>query len=335
MKKIILPVLIMLCLQLNLFGKIDSVNANINSTIRIMIAEAFKINSEYSEKVWSGWNKVPFAILLVTEDKEFLIGHPYPSDDFKLIGYDSLLKSNVLYRDRTFDIHLLATFPAVNGLSTVVVGTPKNTNKDPIAWIITLLHEHFHQLQNFQKDYHQSVNDLNLSGGDKTGMWMLNYPFDYQNKETNIKYDSLKKSLVKIFKNKEAKLSDSLIDNFKNLRFNFKNIPSKNDYKYFSFQIWQEGIARYTELKISKMLSDDGYKFPKTILTKSKFKSAQDFYKDLFTNQLNLLNGLKLNESHRICFYSFGAFEGLLLDKINPMWKDLYFNKKFFIENYY
>jgi len=39
------------------------------------------------------------------------------------------------------------------------------------------MHEHFHQLQNGQPRYFQAVQDLGLSHGDNTGMWMLNYPF--------------------------------------------------------------------------------------------------------------------------------------------------------------
>ena len=45
------------------------------------------------------------------------------------------------------------------------------------------MHEHFHQLQWAQPEYLKAIADLGLSKGDTTGMWMLNYPFPYDNPE--------------------------------------------------------------------------------------------------------------------------------------------------------
>ena len=108
--------------------------------------------------------------MLVTPDTEFLIRHPKPSVDFAKSGYDAVLKSDVYYRKRNFPAHFLATFPAVGGISTIVVGQAENTSaKTSTPWVITLLHEHFHQLQNSQPNYYPDVNALNLARGDRTG----------------------------------------------------------------------------------------------------------------------------------------------------------------------
>lgn len=152
---------------------------------KVRIAEAEKIADRYGDEVWKDWSRVPFTLLLVTDKYEFLINHPNPSDDFKKMGYDSLLKSEVYFRDKTFNEHFLATFPAVNGVNTIVVGIPENTGRSGIAWIFTILHEHFHQFQYSNPDYYPAVDSLGLSGGDNTGMWMLNYNFPYDNKEVD------------------------------------------------------------------------------------------------------------------------------------------------------
>ena len=94
---------------------------------RIRIAEAFRLAEELGDEIWYDWSKTPFALLLVTQDYEFLMRHPNPSEDFMPVGFDSLLKSQVLYRRRTFQTNLLATFPAVNGLTTIVIGQAENT----------------------------------------------------------------------------------------------------------------------------------------------------------------------------------------------------------------
>jgi hypothetical protein len=42
------------------------------------------------------------------------------------------------------------------------------------------MHEHFHQLQDSQPGLFQKIDELGLSHGDSSGMWMLNYPFPYE-----------------------------------------------------------------------------------------------------------------------------------------------------------
>jgi hypothetical protein len=326
-------VLVLLFLsQLSVFAQNSSALRNSD---RIRMQEAFRINEKYGNKVWSGWSNVPFAILLVTDSTEFLIRHPSPSNDFQLLGYDSLLQSKVYFRKRIFDTHFLATFPAVNEISTVVVGQPENTGQSSVAWIITLLHEHFHQLQNYQKDYYNGINSLDLSGGDKTGMWMLNYPFPYADEKVNTAYDSLKVSLANLFKPENKDDLQLLTKKYLLKKEEFKNLITEKDYRYISFQLWQEGIARYTELNITKTLLDDGYSFSDSVTKLNDFIDLKKFYNQLYTNVINQITANKLNEKKRICFYAIGAGEGLLLDIVNTDWKKLYFNDKFYLEKYY
>ena len=144
---------------------------------KIRVKEAVSISKLYGEKIWKGWDSAPFAILLVTDENEYLINHPAPSEEFTLAYFDSILNTDIYKRPRKFSNNLLATFPAVGSLPVIVIGLPENTSRTSVDWIITMLHEHFHQYQYSQADYQASVNSLELSGGDQSGMWMLNYPF--------------------------------------------------------------------------------------------------------------------------------------------------------------
>ncbi|HLM60725.1 MAG TPA: hypothetical protein VK308_07975 [Pyrinomonadaceae bacterium] len=92
---------------------------NVPEVDRIRIAEAFKVGQSLDNQIWKDWNKAPFAVMPVTPENEFLIRHSKPSQDFTLIGYDSLLQSEVYFRKRSFSPNLLATFPAVGGVSTI------------------------------------------------------------------------------------------------------------------------------------------------------------------------------------------------------------------------
>ena len=302
---------------------------------RVRLAEAFKLKEKLGDDLWPGWSKTPFAVLLVTPDKEFLIRHPRPSDDFKSLGHDALLNSEVYYRDRKFQTNLLATFPAVGGISTIVIGQAENTaSKTSTPWVITLLHEHFHQLQDAQPDFFKQTEALNLSRGDQTGMWMLNYPFPYASADVSRQVSILTQRLVEAMAAKDQALFSSKLASYLEARHALKKMLSPDDYKYLSFQLWKEGMARYTEDRVAHWAA-------------AKFRPSREFreLKDFTTfaavadqvrkGIVGELSTLKLEDYKRVAFYPLGAGEGLLLDRTNRKWRSRYFAEKFDNERYF
>ena len=299
---------------------------------KLRIREAITISEKFGERIWKGINETPFTIILVTDSTEFLISHPYPSADFILSEKDTILKTDILFRKRQYSPALLATFPAVNGVNCIVVGTPENTGLNSTEWIITLLHEHFHQYEYSYPGYYQSVEELELSGGDQSGMWMLNYPFPYEDKQVIKQYQKYTLTLSSLLGGISNKNFNSLFNKYKRERNNLKQLLKPADYRYFSFQIWQEGIARYTEYKFLELLKN--YKPAKQISNLPDFISFNDHKAKLYRSQTDLLLKLKLNEGKRVCFYAIGFAEGILLDKLNPYWRLLFLTNKFYVERY-
>ena len=313
--------------------QVDSVS-KLEFEDRVRITEAFNISEKHGNSIWQGLDTIPFTILLVTNNNEFLVRHPNPTVDFKLLGYDSLLQSNVYVRDRQFSNNLLATFPAVNGISTIVVGQPENTSRSSTAWVITLIHEHFHQLQMSKPDYYSSVEGLDLAGDDKSGMWMLNYPFPYDDEEISNQYIVLSETArITLTTDEEEDFNENLLA-FLEERKKFKNMLDEKDYRYFSFQIWQEGIARYTELLTAKLLSEN-YEPSSEFMKLPDYIDFNSYYKQCYDKYLRRLETQALNFDKRTCFYTLGAAEGLILDRVNPDWRNRYFEEMFFIEKYY
>jgi hypothetical protein len=302
---------------------------------RVRLAEAFRIGDTLGNRIWSGWTTAPFAVLLVTPEYEYLIRHPKPSPDFILMNYDSLLKSNVYYRKRTQPPNLLATFPIVGGVSTIVIGQAENTaKKTSTPWVVTMLHEHFHQLQYSQPGYYDAVNELNLTHGDKSGMWMLNYPFPYDWPEMKHHFSLLSTLLAAALQAKDnADLSTKLSAYLKQ-RTELENTLSPDDYRYFSFQLWQEGIARYTEYRIAK-LAAGAYRPSKAFRSLKDYEAFDQVAGEIKLGILDQLTNVKLEESKRVTFYALGAGEGLLLDRLNPRWRESYFVDKFYLNHYF
>jgi hypothetical protein len=303
---------------------------------RIRLAEAFKIGEKFGDKVWSGWHEAPFAVLLITPDYEFLIRHPRPSADFTLLGNDTLLKSHVYFRKRTQPVHMLATFPLVGGISTIVIGQAENTDKKTSTpWVVTVLHEHFHQLQSSQPSYYSEVNSLNLSRGDQSGMWMLNFAFPYKDERVVEKFSRLSQLLAETLQAKARQDFESKLANYLKERKAFQDLLSPDDYKYFSFQLWQEGIARYTEFRVADLAASK-YKPTKAFRSLQDYTPFREVAETILNRQiLGRLSELKIEKSERLVFYPFGAAEGLLLDRTNSRWRGRYLTEKFYLDRYF
>ena len=303
---------------------------------RIRLAEAFRLADQLGDRVWPNWSKAPFALLLLTPDYEFLIRHPQPSPDFAKLGYDNRLKSDVYYRKRTFRPHLLATFPAIRGsiVSTIVIGQAENTSaKSSTPWVLTMLHEHFHQLQDSQPNFYADVEALNLSRGDQTGMWMLNYAFPYHRRDAQDQFALLSRLLSATLQSPRGARTRTL-HQYLRARAEFQSMLAPDDYNYISFQLWKEGIARYSEYRIASLAATD-YRASKEFVALEDYTSFAESAKKMHEQILEQLKSQQLGKSKREVVYAFGAAEGLLLDRFNPAWRSRYFVEKFDLGKFY
>jgi hypothetical protein len=308
---------------------------HLTDTDRVRLAEAFRVGDLLGNQLWTGWNKAPFAVLLVTPEYEFLIRHPKPSPDFTLANYDLLLKSKVYYRKRTQPQNLLATFPAVGGIPTIVIGQAENTDKKTSTpWVVTMLHEHFHQLQYSQPGYYDAVNSLGLTRGDQTGMWMLNYPFPYDWPEMKERFAQLSKLLEEAVKAGDQSDFRVKLSAYLKQRQELEHTLSPDDYKYFSFQLWQEGIARYTEYRMAKLAAAN-YRPTKAFRALRDYEPFRDVAEKIKSGVMNELSNSKLEDSKRVIFYALGAAEGMLLDRANPRWRQRYLVDKFYLDKHF
>ena len=305
-------------------------NPTLHEQDRIRLSEAFRLGDQLGDQIWPGWSKAPFAVLLVTPEYEFLIRHPQPSEDFTSIGYDEKLKSNVFFRRRTMPPSFLATFPAVRGniTSSSVVGQAENTwVKTSTPWVITLLHEHFHQLQDSQPNFYADVNALNLSHGDQTGMWMLNYAFPYDRPDVQKQFARMSELLADALTSPKRGRTKRVRD-YRAAQAEFKQLVSADDYKYLAFQFWKEGVARYTEYRVAQ-LAAARFRPSKEFRELPDYRPLADIARTTYEGIFSQLRNQKLGEAKREVVYSFGAAEGLLLDQLKPNWRRRYFVEKF------
>jgi hypothetical protein len=326
--------IIILLLSINVAAQ-AGVKPQLRIDDRVRIAEAFRMGEKLGDHVWKGWSKAPFAVLLVTPEHEFLVRHPQPSKDFTALGYDSLLKSEVYFRKRVFQPHLLATFPAVGGISTIVIGQPENTDaKTSTRWVVTLFHEHFHQMQDSQPSFYTETNALGLAHGDETGMWMLNFPFPYERTEVKEQFSAMTRALADALHSRPKKDFSIKLSAYLSARKRFQELLLPDDYKYLSFQLWKEGVARYTEYRIAQEAAAR-YKPSKAFAALKDFTPFAEDAKQTLDRIMTDLEKMSLDKRQRTALYPVGAAEAMLLDRVNPKWQRRYFAEKFFLDKFF
>lgn len=284
----------------------------------VRIREFYRLSSEIQDEIWSGWSQAEAPILLITADREYLFHDPVMPPGFERVG------EGVYSRVRVFPASLLATFPAFGPPAVIAIGEPANTDrKRSTPWVITLMHEHFHQLQYLQPGYQLAVEALGLSHGDKSGMWMLNYDFPYSNPVVADEFSRLRDLLAQVLQAPDGTSLEKLATKYVEQREIFLKHLKSDDRKYLSFQLWQEGIARYTEIEAAEAAK--GYRPSKEFAALADFDSFESGARRARADTLDELQRADLRTWKRTAFYSFGAAEGMLLDRIHPHWKEQYF----------
>jgi hypothetical protein len=308
--------------------------AHLPNIDRTRIAEAFRIADTLGNRVWKDWSTAPLATLLITQEHEFLVRHPNPPGDFKKAGTDALLRGEVYFRKRVFQMDFLATFP-LNGVPTIIIGQAENTMaRTSTPWVVTLLHEHFHQLQYSRAGYYNQVAELGLARGDATGMWMLNFPFPYTEPRVDKSFTELCRTLAAALDSGGTGQFVQNLSAYVRARKSFVQMLAADDYKYLSFQLWQEGVARYTEHRIAQLAASD-YSPTQEFRFLGDFTPFEQLAGSLLKRIKSELVDISLSNRQRVAFYSVGAAEAMLADLAHTDWQERYFAEKFSTETYF
>ncbi len=94
---------------------------------------------------------------------------------------------------------------------------------------------------------------------------------------------------------------------------------------------WQEGIVQYVEHRTVSIAAAT-YEPSKEFAALPDFTSFAAVAEKIHRGIMSQLAAANLTEQRRVAFYPFGAGEGLLLDRVNPRWRDRYLGTRFRVE---
>ena len=292
---------------------------------RVLLSETFRLAAELGEEIWPGWGVAPWEVLLIGEEHEYLVNSPRRPEGFADLGRDELLEGKVLARGRTVPPGLRATLPMLGGPPLVVVGRPQATGLDPTAWVAMVLHEHFHQLQMSDKGYYADVEALDLAGGDETGSWMLDFPFPYDDPEVDKRFNGLCATIRAVLAGDAppAFVAEALAA--------LSAVLPDDAYRYLSFQLWQEGVARYVQYKTAQIA---GERFRPSAAFKALpgYRPFSEVAAEIREQILAELAEPGLSERRRVAFYAAGAGMAILFEELAPDWRRGYLERKFALE---
>jgi hypothetical protein len=295
-----------------LFAGLGESSAASQDDPRELILQARTIADRHGDEVWTGYSTTPFGVLLVEEETERLFCHFGSAEEFETIGIDPVLSCPSHVRPASFPPNMLASFPAVDGIPTIVIGTPEATGKSADEWVLTIFHEHLHQMQFSWPGYYPGTTGLELDDGDESGMWMLNYPFPYENEDTARSFHVMAEKLIAVIDAQGADAFDSALQQYWSSREAAKSKVSEADWRYIELQFWQEGVARWTEAAIAA-LSDN----------------LSDATEEARHRIVRELSSLDLPSQKRAAVYPIGAAEAMVLEAGGADWRASYWSEPF------
>jgi len=297
----------------------------------VRLAEAYRLVEEVGNEIWPGFDEVPFPVLLVTGEREYLVGWEKAAPQgFEASGVDKVLRRQVMSRPSTFPPGIEASFPAFGPPAVVVIGTAEATDRISTEWVLTVLHEHLHQLQYEAPGYYAEAEALDLARADDSGMWMLNYPFPYEDAAVGRDLAELAVALRSALVEEGGSVA---VEKPWILLRRLLGRLEPADARYLSFQLWQEGIGRYVEWKAAQVAAAQlgpGAEF-------AALPDAVGWAEAYRTERQRIIGELEscsLAECQRVFFYSLGAALGVLLDRQSPDWKTRYLTEKFVLHKY-
>lgn len=180
------------------------------------------------------------------------------------------------------------------------MGTPQSTGRTEASWVRTILHEHFHQWQCALPDYFDRTKAHDLHDGDESGMWVLNFAFPYEDPV-----------IIAAFANTSAKLSEavkargtpefpSAVGRYVDSRKALAKLAGERNWRYLDFQLWQEGVARWTEIQLGRAYGREDVRESATKLEETTIKA---------------LASPDLAGRKREVVYAHGAAEAMLLTR--------------------
>jgi hypothetical protein len=331
----------------------SSVVDHLGQLEKTRLSEVFNLRADLGDATWPGWSSVDIPIIVYNEGYAFLIGYPDPPDGWTKfpsmeqrggpweVVPDDSFESQPYYRTpitdpnktpQGFTVQVgdrwVATFqtreysqinfykdfgqqlpPFLSAIVPVRVVWSLLMGRTE-AYIAALVHESFHAYEGML-----ATDRFRLS--EEMYSVMVNYPFDAQE-------SAWKQEMQVLVSAAQASTDDVAADlarQFLEMRTDRRHALSTDQVQLEQLREWEEGLAKYAELDITRRAAVDQAYFPFGGISVDKdFKNYAG--RDQFWSEqlLEATNVQGISGDTR--FYYSGNAIAVLLDRLMPAWKD-------------
>jgi hypothetical protein len=311
----------------------------------LVLREAFQLVNTVGNELWPGWVRSPLTVVIIHEDHEYLINSPTdwePTGGFELTE-QRFIGQPIHRRPRTLPHALRAAFP-IAGLPSAVVGAWRPAEESPNEWAVTLVHEWFHVLQ-MTRGEETKVGELRIGDGVYPSL-QLDYPFAYGDRDIghaihllgSALYDfwsrsrTLPRAMQRTFVAETSWAALQNLETIVSLKY------GDDAYNYFRYQTWKEGVARYTQVRVSLLAADFEdkgrfYQQPGFAALQGSMSYARLWEEVSRTNYWLMRTSSGDQGGDPTSFYGIGHGLAELLDAINPTWKERYFDQGVWLDD--
>jgi hypothetical protein len=315
------------------------------------LAETMHLRATLGEAVWPGWSQADIPLILYNEQYAFLVGYPNPPDGWlkvpslearggpwEQVTDDSFLSEpyyrtpitdpnktpesfTVLVGDQWVATFMTREYSQINFYQNFRQELPPViSNLVPVrlvwsflmgktdSYIAGLEHESFHAFEG-----QLAVNQLNAS--EQMYSIEASYPFDAMDDPWKQEMDVLLQAIQAPTDAESAGLARQFLE-LRASRRMFLNVPQINLER---LREWEEGLAKYAELDITRQAESESYIPFGSILNDKDFKNYQGQQK-FWASQLKEAVSTQGRSGDTRFYYSGNAI-AVLLDRLVPGWK--------------
>jgi hypothetical protein len=316
------------------------------------LAEALHLRETLGDATWPGWSQMDIPILVYNEEYAFLVGYPNPPDGWlKVSSMEQRGGAWEIVPNDTFEGQPYYRTPITDATKTpqsftVLVGdrwvatfttreysqvsfyTDFRENLPPIlsnvvpvrlvwsflmgkteSYIAALEHESFHAWEG-------NTTLEKFTASEEMYSVEANYPYDDMNEPWKQEMDAL----VNAAQAKTESEARDLARQFLELRAQRRQRLTAEQVELEQLREWEEGLAKYAELEISRLAEESGEYQPTESMAQDKgFKNYQG-QQQFWRKQLEQAAGPVVLSGDTRFYYSGNAI-AVVLDRLLPGWK--------------
>lgn len=194
------------------------------------------------------------------------------------------------------------------------MGLPAALQATEDDWIVTFLHEAFHQYQSDLPGYATAVDRVRTQLGQTGGQWMLDYQFPYSDPAVKAAFGAMTASAAEFLRADSDAKAIAAIRDYVRARHLAREAAGANNWLYYEFQVGQEGVARWTELRLARAA---GSSRPDIAAIGRERDGG-------LAVSLTAIDEQGVEIWKRSAFYVLGAIEASMLERARPHWQREY-----------